>query len=61
LYKGSQLVGGIGVSGDGVDQDDFVAAAGATGFAAPQSIRADNFSIRGVPMPYQKFPRDPED
>ena len=61
LYKGSQLVGGIGVSGDGVDQDDFVAAAGATGFAAPQSIRADNYSIRGVPMPYQKFPRDPED
>ena len=61
LYHGSQLVGGIGVSGDGVDQDDFVAAAGANGFAAPQSIRADNYSIRSVPMPYQKFPRDPED
>jgi uncharacterized protein GlcG (DUF336 family) len=61
LYRGSQLVGGIGVSGDGVDQDDFVAAAGANGFAAPQAIRADNYSIRGVQMPYQKFPRDPED
>jgi len=60
LYHGSQLVGGIGVSGDGVDQDDFVAAAGANGFAAPQAIRADNYSVRGVPMPYQKFPRDPE-
>lgn len=61
LYHGSQLVGGLGVSGDGVDQDDFVAAAGANGFAAPQSIRADNYTVRGVPMPYQKFPRDPED
>jgi uncharacterized protein GlcG (DUF336 family) len=61
LYRGSRLVGGIGVSGDGVDQDDFVAAAGASGFAAPQAIRADNYAIRGVPMPYQKFPRDPED
>ena len=61
LYKGNQLVGGIGVSGDGVDQDDFVAAAGAAGYPAPTNIRADNYSIRGVPLPYQKFPRDPED
>lgn len=61
LYKGSQLVGGLGISGDGVDQDDFVAAAGAAGFAAPSSIRADNYSIGGVPLPYQKFPRNPED
>jgi uncharacterized protein GlcG (DUF336 family) len=61
LYKGNQLVGGIGVSGDGVDQDDFVAAAGAAGFAAPTNIRADNYSIRGVPLPYQKFPRNPEE
>lgn len=60
LYRGNQLVGGIGISGDGVDQDDFVAAAGAAGFAAPQAIRADNYTIRGVPIPYQKFPRDPE-
>jgi uncharacterized protein GlcG (DUF336 family) len=33
LYKGGQLVGGIGVSGDGVDQDEQVAFAGAAGFA----------------------------
>jgi len=32
LYKGGQLVGGIGVSGDGVDQDEAVAFAGAAGF-----------------------------
>lgn len=32
LYKGGVLVGGIGVSGDGVDQDEAVALAGAVGF-----------------------------
>jgi uncharacterized protein GlcG (DUF336 family) len=32
LYKDGRLVGGIGVSGDGVDQDEFVAFGGATGF-----------------------------
>jgi uncharacterized protein GlcG (DUF336 family) len=33
LYKDGQLVGGVGVSGDGVDQDETVAFAGAAGFA----------------------------
>lgn len=32
LYKDGALVGGIGVSGDGVDQDQQVALAGAVGF-----------------------------
>jgi len=32
LYKDGVLVGGIGVSGDGVDQDETVAFAGAVGF-----------------------------
>lgn len=32
LYKNGRLVGGIGVSGDGVDQDEAVAFAGAAGF-----------------------------
>jgi uncharacterized protein GlcG (DUF336 family) len=32
LYKDGQLVGGIGVSGDGVDQDEAVAFGGAAGF-----------------------------
>jgi len=32
LYKNGQLVGGIGVSGDGVDQDEVVAFAGTAGF-----------------------------
>jgi len=32
LYKNGKLVGGVGVSGDGVDQDEHVAFAGAAGF-----------------------------
>jgi uncharacterized protein GlcG (DUF336 family) len=59
LYLNGKLVGGIGVSGDGVDQDDFAAAGGAVGFEAPLNIRADNIIIRGVRLPYQKFPRNP--
>src|SRR5277367_6430975 len=35
LYINSVLVGGLGVSGDGVDQDDYVTAGGAVGFEAP--------------------------
>jgi len=35
LYKNGALVGGIGVSGDGIDQDDLVSAMGSVGFEAP--------------------------
>jgi uncharacterized protein GlcG (DUF336 family) len=59
LYRNGVLVGGLGVSGDGVDQDDFVTSAGATGFEAPAAIRADQLSIQGVRLPYQKFPANP--
>ena len=52
-------MGGLGVSGDGVDQDDFVTNAGAKGFEAPDSIRADQVLIDGVRLPYLKFPRNP--
>jgi uncharacterized protein GlcG (DUF336 family) len=61
LYKGGVLVGAIGVSGDGVDQDDFVAAAGAAGFEPPPALRCDNFAVQGVTLPYVKFPRNPYD
>jgi hypothetical protein len=53
-------VGGLGVSGDGVEQDDYVTAAGAQGFEAPPEIRADQVFVRGVRLPYWKFPRNPE-
>jgi uncharacterized protein GlcG (DUF336 family) len=61
LYKNGVLAGGLGVSGDGVDQDDFVTSGGAQGFEAPAPIRADQVVIQGLRMPYLKFPRDPTD
>lgn len=54
------LVGGLGVSGDGVDQDDVVTSFGIMGFQAPRGLRADDFFVREVRLPYQKFPRNPE-
>ncbi len=59
LYKNGVLVGGLGVSGDGVEQDDFVSAAGALGFEPPKNLRADRVQIDGVRLPYLKFPRNP--
>ena len=59
LYKNGQLVGGLGISGDGVEQDDLVAAAGATGFATPLEIRADRVFVGGIRLPLLKFPRNP--
>jgi uncharacterized protein GlcG (DUF336 family) len=59
LYLNGVLVGGLGVSGDGVDQDDYVTAGGAVGFEAPTAIRADQIVINGVRLPYLKFPRNP--
>jgi uncharacterized protein GlcG (DUF336 family) len=61
LYKNGTLVGGLGVSGDGVDQDDFATAAGASNFQAPAAIRADQVFDQGVRLPYIKFPRNPTD
>ena len=61
LYRNGALVGGLGVSGDGVDEDDFVTSAGTAGFEAPAAIRADQIMINGVRLPYFKFPRNPTD
>ncbi|RMD92552.1 MAG: hypothetical protein D6813_05690, partial [Calditrichaeota bacterium] len=60
LYKNGQLVGGVGVSGDGVDQDDIITFAGSVGFEPPPEIRCDQFFYKGVRLPYVKFPRRPE-
>jgi hypothetical protein len=59
LYRNGVLIGGLGVSGDGVDQDDYVTNGGTLGFEAPLAIRADQIFDQGVRLPYQKFPRDP--
>jgi uncharacterized protein GlcG (DUF336 family) len=61
LYRNGTLVGGLSVSGDGVDQDDYVTNGGATGFEAPTNIRSDQILIDGVRLPYFKFPRNPTD
>jgi uncharacterized protein GlcG (DUF336 family) len=59
LYKYGEFVGAIGISGDGIDQDDLIAAAGAAGFAPPVNIRSDQFFVRSVRLPFVKFPRSP--
>lgn len=60
LYKGNELVGAIGVSGDGVDQDDLITYAGTIGFEPPANVRCDQVIYRGVRLPFVKFPRQPE-
>jgi uncharacterized protein GlcG (DUF336 family) len=64
LYKNGQLVGGVGVSGDGIDQDDNVAFGASQGFEAPLDIRSDQVVIqRGensdTRLPFVKLPRNP--
>lgn len=60
LYNAAgELIGGLAVSGDGVEQDDFVTKHAAEGYEAPPEIRADHFSFEGVKLPYFKFPQLP--
>lgn len=70
IYRGNQLVGAIGVSGDGVDQDDMISFLGlanagqilATGIAnAPANIRADTLvpNGTGTRLRYVQCPQAP--
>jgi Haem degrading protein HbpS-like len=59
LYRNGVLIGAIGVSGDGVDQDDIIAASGTVNLLATNSIRSDRIIFRGARLPYAKFPRNP--
>lgn len=67
IYRGNTLVGGIGVSGDGVDQDDLVAFMGlyrasqalGTVNEAPAAMRADQLSHGGVHLRYVECPQAP--
>lgn len=68
IYRGGQLVGAIGISGDGVDQDDMIAflgvhnagtrLAGALG-NAPAAMRADTISRDGLFLRYVQCPQAP--
>ena len=60
LYRHGVLIGAIGVSGDGIEQDDIIAAAGTVGFLPPAQIRSDHLQYRGARLPYAKFPRNPD-
>jgi uncharacterized protein GlcG (DUF336 family) len=68
IYRGSVLVGAIGVSGDGVDQDDMVAflglqraisVLGGTLSQAPAMIRADTLTPKGTRLQYVQCPQAP--
>ena len=59
IYRNGVLIGAVGVSGDGVDQDDLVGASGAAVFLPPAPIRADQTQYRGARLPFAKFPRNP--
>ena len=68
IYRGDRLIGGIGVSGDGVDQDDMIAFLGVheTGLAlggalgnAPPAMRADQLSPGGTQLRYVQCPQAP--
>jgi len=63
LYRAGVLIGAVGVSGDGIDQDDLVAASAAAAmggiFLPPEVARADRSAHRGVRLPLVKFPRNP--
>src|SRR5207253_7846920 len=74
VYRGNTLVGGVGVSGDGIDQDDMISFLGThngglrvgTIGNAPAAIRADNIVVPvagaangGVRLRYVNCPFNP--
>jgi uncharacterized protein GlcG (DUF336 family) len=65
IYRGTDLAGGVGVSGDGVDQDDLIAFLGlhlasvdlaGTIENAPRDARADNLSVASAHLRYVGCP-----
>ncbi len=68
VYRGTSLAGAVGVSGDGVDQDDLIAFLGlhnasvelGGGFGnTPRALRADNLSVEGANLRYVGCPVRP--
>jgi hypothetical protein len=68
IYRGSTLVGAIGVSGDGTDQSDLIGFLGinnagqtlATGIGnAPPAMRADTLTPLGTRLRYVNCPQSP--
>jgi len=42
-----------------IEVDDLISAGGANGFAPAPTIRSDQVFVRGVRLPFLKFPRSP--
>ncbi|HVH81544.1 MAG TPA: hypothetical protein VM782_19240, partial [Stellaceae bacterium] len=70
LYRGNTLVGGIGISGDGIQQDSLISFLGMQNFAeptpgatpvanAPLAIRSDILAPGGVHLRYVNCPAAP--
>ena len=67
VYRGTSLVGAVGVSGDGVDQDDMIAFLGVAeaGAAlgtlgnAPGNVRSDTLTPSGARLRYVNCPQAP--
>ncbi|NKC16354.1 MAG: hypothetical protein GKR94_30350 [Gammaproteobacteria bacterium] len=68
IYRGNTLIGGVGVSGDGIDQDDMVSFLGLHNASvllggaignAPTNIRADQLVVGGVNLRYVQCPQGP--
>lgn len=68
IFRGGELVGGIGVSGDGIDQDDMISflglhragleLGGSIGNAPPEQ-RADRLTPQGTRLRYVQCPQAP--
>lgn len=68
IFRGEKLVGGIGVSGDGVDQDDMISFLGVHNAGevlggeignAPKDRRADNLTPQGIRLRFVQCPVSP--
>lgn len=68
IYRGNQVVGGIGISGDGVDQDDMIAFLGLHNAGvrlngslgnAPRDLRADTLVPDNARLRYVQCPQAP--
>lgn len=68
IYRNNVLIGGVGISGDGVDQDDMIAFLGLSNAGqtlggaignAPMAMRSDNQTPQGVRLRYVQCPQAP--
>ena len=68
VYRGGTLIGALGISGDGIDQDDMISFLGTHNASlalgrvinnAPAAIRSDVVRIGDANLRYVQCPRGP--